>query len=482
MRLHKFAFFAFAFVMCMGLCMTSCGGDDETTPTEKPGEPSDPVNPTPTPQPNPRVMTPDEQQAYLEEVALELNNTIRVEDFDHYVDLANYLSDRYGDDYDWDDVGDWAEDIMDGLKSDLLGTSTKTEKEESSWGNYVYNYIYNNYKATILASNFKGHWTARDGKWQYSDADDIQFIFTNEKQQECVLRLATSGKVVPVHLFNLDDWIEDEWDEVSDRNYVSNEYYDRTAYTIGVPQKIEVTLTEDGKSLIRHSMDIDIASISGEEFDLSKSSISFNSTTTMNNGYTVNARNVKYTASSASTQVALTKNNVQLMALTFSTDLKNVPSKTLTDWYDMDDDEVENTLDNTTATSAAFAIDFLGKVQVKATINDIHKLADELDNADENEQNESAFKRAIERANTYYNAHLYYNGWTEEQATVTLEPFKDYEWSNNGRTETYWDAEPIIIFPNGASYSFDEYFTEDAFKDLIDAIEDQGDTAEDMWD
>ena len=66
---------------------------------------------------------------------------------------------------------------------------------------------------------------------------------------------------------------------------------------------------------------------------------------------------------------------------------------------------------------------------------------------------------------------------------MSLEPFKDYEWRDyDGRTYVEWGFEPIINFSNGASYSFDEYFTEDAFKDLIDALEDQEDTAEDMWD
>lgn len=584
----KHFLYALSFLFMTGM-MVSCGDEEPVKdPTEQGGD--DPEIQKPDIQPANEEWSPARQQQYLEDVALEMNRKVRVEDFEHYINLANYIEDRYIDDYSWNNVEDWAEDILDGLMGDVIKKETETEK----WGNYVYNYIHSYYKSTILASNFNGHWTARNGKWQYAEADDLQFIFTNKKGEQCVLKLTTSGKVVKAHLFDLDDrtgydWHEekegsaviteggntitmtysstsykveitatfdnndmcirfiekytfnsidsaneawdnlmddiedeekaqyskdgrvisyngtstwegtsrselrefmeylkkdvDQWNEGGESSYTSNEYYDHTQYTIGVPEKIEVSLTENGKTLISSSIDIDLASITNEEFDLSKSTLAFVCTTKLDNGYFIKVENVKYTSTSTSVKATVQKNKETLMTVTFSSDLRNMPAKTLTDWYDMDDDEIEDILKNTNAENGAFAIDFLGKVQVKGTIKDLHGLIDDMESADDNDENEEAYKRAIQRANTRYEANVYYNGGKYKQAWLSLEPFKDYEWRGyDGRTYVEWGFEPIINFSNGASYSFDEYFTEDAFKDLIDALEDQEDTAEDMWD
>ena len=464
----KYLLYALALVLLPSM-MVSCGDDEadiDGNPTENPGDNSGKTDQEAANE----EWSPEKQQQYLEDVALEMNRKVRVDDFRNYVDLANYVNERYIEDSDWDNVENWADDIMDGLMGDIVNIKT----ESDAWGKYVYNC----YKSTILASNFKGQWTAHNGKWNYADADDLQFIFNNQKGEQCVLKLATSGKVVKTHLFDVDDWKRYEWDEST---YTSTEYYDRTQYTIGVPEKIEVTLTESGTTLISNTITIDLTSLSGEKFDLSKSRFSFASTTKFNNGYTIKTENVKYSAASASAKASVLKNNETLITVTFSSDLKNIPAKTLTDWYDMDDDEIEDVLSNTNAQNGIFALDFLGKVQVKGTIKDLHGLIDDMDDADDNQENEEAYKRAIKRANTRYEAFVYYNGGNFKQAWLSLEPFKDYEWSYSGQTYVEWGVEPIINFANGASYSFDEYFTEDAFKDLIDAFEYQEDTAEDMW-
>ena len=464
----KYLLYALALVLLPSM-MVSCGDDEadiDGNPTENPGDNSGKTDQEAANE----EWSPEKQQQYLEDVALEMNRKVRVDDFRNYVDLANYVNERYIEDSDWDNVENWADDIMDGLMGDIVNIKT----ESDAWGKYVYNC----YKSTILASNFKGQWTAHNGKWNYADADDLQFIFNNQKGEQCVLKLATSGKVVKTHLFDVDDWKRYEWDEST---YTSTEYYDRTQYTIGVPEKIEVTLTESGTTLISKTITIDLTSLSGEKFDLSKSRFSFASTTKFNNGYTIKTENVKYSAASASAKASVLKNNETLITVTFSSDLKNIPAKTLTDWYDMDDDEIEDVLSNTNAQNGIFALDFLGKVQVKGTIKDLHGLIDDMDDADDNQENEEAYKRAIKRANTRYEAFVYYNGGNFKQAWLSLEPFKDYEWSYSGQTYVEWGVEPIINFANGASYSFDEYFTEDAFKDLIDAFEYQEDTAEDMW-
>lgn len=199
----KYLLYAMALVVLPSM-MVSCGDDGadiDDNPTEKPGD-----NPSkPDLEPANEEWAPEKQQQYLEDVALEMNRKVRVDDFRNYVDLANYVNERYIEDSEWNNVEDWAEDILDRLMGDIVNIKT----EDDGWRKYIYNC----YKSTILASNFNGQWTARNGKWNYADANDLQFIFNNQKGEQCVLKLATSGKVAKVHLFDVDDWTRDEWDE-----------------------------------------------------------------------------------------------------------------------------------------------------------------------------------------------------------------------------------------------------------------------------
>ncbi|MBQ6188580.1 MAG: hypothetical protein IJK45_00200 [Bacteroidaceae bacterium] len=474
-------YFLMAAALLLGaVCMVSCGDDDVETPGG-----NDPINPDVTPANE--VWAPAKQKQYLEDVGMEVNQVFNVEDFRHYIELANYVGSHYGDDYDWDAVEDWGDGILDGLMSELIRTDKKTENDEWTGGDgkiyrNVYNEFYDVYRSTILASNFRGHWTARNGKWTRTDADDLQFIFANKSGQQCVLSLATSGKVTKVHMFHYDEWKNYESEGNDDwTNYVSNEYYDRTEYTLGVPEKIEVKLTEGDRMLVHQVMTTDLGSITNEEFDLSRSTLTFNSTTTFDNGYVITAENVKYAPSSASLKTTITKNQALLLTATLSCGLSNVPARTLNDWYDLDDDELEDIFAKSNAT-AAFSLNVLGKVQLKGTISDLHKLVDYIDEANDNDENEQTFKNALKKANGCLEAVIYYNGGTAKQATMGLEAIPD-RWTDwEGHTYTEWYAEPTLYFPDGSSYSFEEYFNEDDFKDLIDAVEEQGEIAEDMWD
>ena len=148
----------------------------------------------------------------------------------------------------------------------------------------------------------------------------------------------------------------------------------------------------------------------------------------------------------------------------------------------MDEDDIEDVFNHSTTSNAVFSVDVLGKVQLKGTVSDAHQLFDYLDEADDKDEDESAFKQALTNANKCYTANIYYNGTSVKQAYMSLEPMPDRwtDWNNTIHTE--WEMEPTINFPDGTSYSFEKYFTEDDFKKLIDAVEDQSDKAEDMWD
>ncbi len=434
--------FVLGTVFSLSSTLVSCGGDDDS---------SDPiVNPDPiTPQEPPQNegMTPLQQKERLDVIAKEFMNLTPASDFKNIANLYNYISDTYTDNYDWDTVGDWAGDIFDSLREQV--GNPVVEKDGG------YSFVATNYKTILLASNFTSHFTASNGKWTRQDANDLQFIFKDQNSKECVLKLETSGNVKKVHLFNLEDW-DWEWDGNS-----YTEYLDRTQMIIGVPENIVVTLTQGGSQVVKVTVKVNLASIDNEEFDLSKSSVTASTLVEINNGYKINVSQVAYKANSgAAVTFEMSKNGTSLASVAFSSSLSGIPSAIISDIDDID-------FDNANMKNAYVKLDILGKLQIQGKLSDVRKYVDYLESANDNEDNEKNFKSYITQANSLLDLNLFYDGKAVKQASVKFEPFAGESWGGY----QYWDAEPVLYFYDGSSYStFEAFFNDKDFKSVIDTF------------
>lgn len=450
----------FLFVLGMAFSLSStlvsCGGDDDS---------SDPiVNPDPiTPQePSQNEgMTPLQQKERLDVIAKEFMNLTPASDFQNIANLYNYISDTYTDNYDWDTVGDWASDIFELLK-ESLGTTNK-EQDKGSWGEY--NYIYTNYKAVLMASNFTGHFTANNNKWTLSKADDLQFIFKDQNGKECVLKLETSGNVKKVYVGNVDDWVRYESSYDNDY-YIGNDYYDRTQLTIGVPENVVVTLTQGGSQVVKTTVKVNLGSISNERFDISKNELTATTLVELNNGYKFNVSQVAYSGNSkASANFEMSKNGTSLAVVAFSSDLSGIPSCNVDAFTSSEIDDIN--FDNANMKNAYVKLDILGKLQIQGKLSDVRKYVDYLESANDNEDNEKNFKSYITQANSLLDLNLFYDGKAVKQASVKFEPFAGESWGGY----QYWDAEPVLYFYDGSSYStFEAFFNDKDFKSVIDTF------------
>ena len=446
-------------LMTAGMVLFSCGDEDpiDGDTGDQGEEPITPVEPG-----TKEALTPSQQKERMQQISKEFMNQVPAYDFEDIADLYMYVSDEY-EDYEWDSVEEWAEDIYDAT---LKATGNQYKETEKEYG-YTYNYFYTEYTNLILASNFTGHFTANRGEWVYSKANDLQFIFTDKLGKECVLKLTTSGNVKKVHAACIEDWKDYDWEDG-----VGNEYIDRTELTVGVPEHIVVTLTQGGNQVVKTSVDIDLASISGEEFDISKNALTTNCTTELNNGYTFEVKNVAYHGNvKAAAALTMKKQQTTLLSLALAADLKDIPSCNVSAFsHDFDIDDYET--DKTTATNAFVKLDVMGKMQIQGSITDVHKYADYLEKADDNDDNEQQFKSDLNQANGLSDINLFYDNTATKQANVKWEAFVDEQW--NGYT--YWTAEPVLLFFDGSSYStFSAFFDEDDFEEVIDLFEDLAD-------
>lgn len=445
-------------VFSLSSALVSCGGDDDSV--DSPIVNPDPIVPE-EPSKN-EAMTPLEQKEYLDVIARGFMDKTPASDFNEISKLYNHISNTYTDNYDWDEVGDWGSEIFESLK-ESLGTTDK-EQEKDSWGEY--NYIYTNYKALVMASNFKGQFKAIGNKWELSKADDLQFIFSDQHGKECVLKLVTSGNVKKVFIGNIDEWVDYNYDYSNDY-YISNDYYDRTQLTVGVPENIVVTLTQGGSQVVKVTVKLNIGDLSNDKFDLSKNQLTASTLVELNNGYKFNVSQVAYNGNNkTSVSFDMSKNGESLASVAFSSDISGIPSCNIDAMVSGNIDEED--FNNSNMKNVYVKLDIMGKLQIQGTLSDVRKFTDYINEADDNDDDEKTFKSYVNQANSLANFNLFYDGKSTKQATVTLEAFEEESW--NGMK--YWYMEPMLNFYDGSSYStFDAFFNDKDFKSVIDAFE-----------
>lgn len=445
-------------VFSLSSALVSCGGDDDSV--DSPIVNPDPIVPE-EPSKN-EAMTPLEQKEYLDVIARGFMDKTPASDFNEISKLYNHISNTYTDNYDWDEVGDWGSEIFESLK-ESLGTTDK-EQEKDSWGEY--NYIYTNYKALVMASNFKGQFKAIGNKWELSKADDLQFIFSDQYGKECVLKLETSGNVKKVFIGNIDEWVDYNYDYSNDY-YISNDYYDRTQLTVGVPENIVVTLTQGGSQVVKVTVKLNIGDLSNDKFDLSKNQLTASTLVELNNGYKFNVSQVAYNGNNkTSVSFDMSKNGESLASVAFSSDISGIPSCNIDAMVSGNIDEED--FNNSNMKNVYVKLDIMGKLQIQGTLSDVRKFTDYINEADDNDDDEKTFKSYVNQANSLANFNLFYDGKSTKQATVTLEAFEEESW--NGMK--YWYMEPMLNFYDGSSYStFDAFFNDKDFKSVIDAFE-----------
>ena len=445
-------------VFSLSSVLVSCGGDDDSV--DSPIVNPDPIVPE-EPSKN-EAMTPLEQKEYLDVIARGFMDKTPASDFNEISKLYNHISNTYTDNYNWDEVGDWGREIFESLK-ESLGTTDK-EQEKDSWGEY--NYIYTNYKALVMASNFKGQFKAIGNKWELSKADDLQFIFSDQYGKECVLKLVTSGNVKKVFIGNIDEWVDYNSDYKNDY-YISNDYYDRTQLTVGVPENIVVTLTQGGSQVVKVTVKLNIGDLSNDKFDLSKNQLTASTLVELNNGYKFNVSQVAYNGNNkTSVSFDMSKNGESLASVAFSSDISGIPSCNIDAMVSGNIDEED--FNNSNMKNVYVKLDIMGKLQIQGTLSDVRKFTDYINEADDNDDDEKTFKSYVNQANSLANFNLFYDGKSTKQATVTLEAFEEESW--NGMK--YWYMEPMLNFYDGSSYStFDAFFNDKDFKSVIDAFE-----------
>ena len=491
-----------------------------------------------------KVQSVNTQQKQLEATAIAFANHHKVSNFRDLVNLARYANNHYidNDRYNTDAV----EDFFDATLDLITSVNKNPMKQEEYFHEYVYadkryDYESDDYKYVgqvsryeekingyfikfFQAAQFYGHFQADKKGWTQVPGkfNDLQFEFQDENGKPCVLKAKVSGKEQTVYVTQDDDnWIYNSYNEVwVDKDtvltvrdydwendsyeykdvkvdgyylYRSEETYDVNDIKVSVPEHVELTLTQDGKTVVSTEVDLNLSGIENERLNVNKTMLGFKTKTKVGpTEFVVNKFDYK-NASKSDYSMFSTINGKKLWEVSgeFLSEINYKGDQK----YQYLEELMEDIYDDRDASVSKFTgvvanVNILNEVQIKASISDAKKLIDLFDDAYDHDEEEAYFKNKVAEINKLINMGLYYYGGSKLQAKVRLEPFEDEddEWwyGNDGeyghKTYTYWDMEPVIEFSNGQTYSMDEFFNEDDFKSFVELIEEIGDDYEDELD
>lgn len=450
-----------------------CGEDPcvcENENTDPEPEPDPEPDPEPTPGTDP--LQPSEQKEKLSSVGQKLLDKTPAAEWEAYSKLVEDFSNSVyaSEDYDWGTMEEWFEEEFNEAYKEDEKLTIAGGKYTTSWTNDI----------IILMSNHTGLFTFTESGVVISDYNDgTKAVFTLNGKTYAV-EIKSSGKVTEAKYVweeygtwteygyydpNLDEWVYTD-------EPITRDDFDKISVTVGVPEQIDLNITEDGSPLATVTMKL-TPSFKAEEASLTTDSFSVKTTVSIN-GFEVVSEKVAFDAATgkASAKAEFKKNGECLIKTSAAADVKlHTEDYTWEDSSDSYGTYEYVVLDM--AKNIDVSMDIIGEIQVKGTCSNAVEASESLEAMwdalyDGNTANMTEAKRHLDNFNSKFKLNVYYDGTDVKQATVAfdLETYEDeyYDYVD-------YDLIPIIIFEDKSKYKVEEFFTENAFGSLIDSFE-----------
>ena len=400
----------------------------------------------------PSDLTPTEHQAKLEQIALDIIDQIDPADFEELAYSLMTLSERLPEDI-YGEEGDCEEDYY-------------PEEYARSIKNFDVN--------SIVAL------TTRASEQFIIDINDPEFDFGGYSYE-----ITEDGEVIGGEL---DDpraivikWDNDaltlSWGE-NKGQYTMEDSEEGVTYIVKVPAYIKVAITVAGKEHFSAYIEPNIT----DNYTYAPAV-----TVKLNGGYEL------YGKSSAnnkgiSAEASFKKNGTKLFGGAVAFDIKGMtnPENWYYEYYDEYFEETvtyvapeEYFIDNVTDCFAQFDIltlSIIGNGDLKKVINEFDALDERFMDSDYSEKEYCDEGCAI--INKYMKLVAIYNDTKEKIADVILQTeLVEYydEWED--MTYTHYDPVPVLVFPDGSKFLFEDFFNESGFGNLFERL---GDIAGDI--
>lgn len=252
------------------------------------------------------------------------------------------------------------------------------------------------------------------------------------------------------------------------------EYLDDVEYVAYVPKKINFVMTINGVEQLSMNITTTITDIQ---------TIAINAEVKINGGYVIVTDN-SADSKGVETHTSIKKNGKLLCSATAVVAINDFTD--IDNWYyDYCDDyygECRTYLDPTyyfvenVKTGTAQMQILTLSILAEGDFRNMYKDVEELDNQYENQDIDKAYCDALcDIINEKVKAVAVYNDTKEKVADIVANTRVYYDY---GYTD--YDVEPILLFPDESKFAFEEYFTERAFSDLLERIQELAEEVDDL--
>lgn len=432
-------------------------------------------------------LTPSQQQAKFQSVGQELLEEFPAEKFQNLADIAEAFDETYGyGDYDMSALEEWAENSA---------NVSYSHNHQDRWENDGVGFCKTN--TLILLSNYNGLFTFGASKVIVSPYDGTKAVFTvNGKTYEA--EITSRGKVTNAYFeYNSHYETQESYDTNNDGIINKDDWYswtNETRVTLGVPEEINISFTENGTPLATVNAKFSI-NMTSDEFQFSTDAFAVEYSAVIN-GYELKMSKTGYDASSSKAQSMITLSNGSETLLTY---IMSADLHLKTETSSGADDQSSWTVKEVVVKKFEnfnVALDILGQIQVKGTCKDLIKVIDEVnaifealsdydwETGDAKSVDEVAAQNHTNELNNLIDLGVYYDKGSNKQAGIEFEYYYeeihdsdgDYDYILHSR-----DLYPIIVFNDGSKNRIEDFFTEQAFSKLIDSVEEFAESYETVF-
>lgn len=469
----------FVFAACDELGLGT--GNDQTADLEELPDIVGNENNAPT-----EELAPAEQQAKLQSVGEKMLAEFPAEAFQNLADISKAFDQTYGynENYDLSELEKWAENSV----SVAYSHNHKDLNGESHYGYCKKNIL-------LLLSNHTGLFTFGANKVTVAPYKGTKAVFT-VKGKTYEAEITSSGKVTNAYFeYYYHNEYGYNYDTNNDGIINRDDQYEwdsETKVTLGVPEEINISITENGAPLAVVNAAFSV-SVSPDEFQFSTDAFATEFSAVIN-GYELKVSKTGYEGPASKTQMMTTLSNGSKTLLTYtaSADL-HLKTEVLSGSYNNSNPDAYDNLTSKEVVVEKFenfkvALDILGEIQVMGTCSDINKLNNEielvnraLDDRDWETGNQKPIDeitaaKHTKNVNNLIDLGVYYDKGCNKQADIEFEYYYEKEifydyWGNEVGVGYSRGFYPVIVFNNGNRNKIEDFFTENAFSSLFESLE-----------
>ena len=417
-------------------------------------------------------LTIAQQQTLIEQSLIDMTNMIPASDFE---DIRGFLNEvagiaysmDFGNVFDADSIEDLTIVNGDTVYVDTIPAANYRAIDQDAKCVIWYDTVFF-VETSYMLSQINGHYTATDTMtWAYSKADDLQFIFKDSLNNNCVLKLTRQGKEVAFKTPKTEDYVGGGYNTryvENDTVYYSANYEEWNA-AMFIPEKVILTLSKNNVNVVTATIKTTLGNLTDGFFNVGTSKFGVETIIETNNGYKLSLGGEYNANKNVSMGLSMSKLGNNIMSINASASPEGIPSFDLeyTDQRRELRDSIKSCMDDINVKNIYVSGSIGNGVKMVGTLTDVSESLELADSARKVIGSEVKFKSVVEQMNKNMNMYICFEGSNKQQAKLVFEPTCETSYKG-GVYDEKWSYDHVLVLADGSKVSMAEFFNAEQYE------------------